>query len=50
LTVLKEEWLYNTRTCFSEQEELGDLRSIFVPQSKTLLLSLDIDEQQKPLF
>jgi hypothetical protein len=48
--VLKEEYGYTIQELvFSEQEELGDLRSIFVPQSKTLL-SLDIDEQQKPLF
>ena len=32
---------------FSEQDQLGDLRSIFVPKSKTLLLSKDIDEPQK---
>lgn len=46
--VLKEEYGYTIQELiFSEQEELGDLRSIFVPQSKTLLLSLEIDEQQK---
>jgi hypothetical protein len=36
------------KSCFSEQEKL-DLRSIFVPKSKTLLVS-EIDEQQKVLF
>jgi hypothetical protein len=38
--VLTEEWIYHSGTRFSEQEELGDLRSIYVPKSKTLLLSL----------
>jgi hypothetical protein len=45
--VLTEEWIYHSGTRFSEQEELGDLRSIYVPKSKTLLLSLNIDSQQK---
>ena len=46
--ILKEEYGYTIQELvFSEQEELGDLRSIYVPKSKTLLLSLDIDEQQK---
>jgi predicted transcriptional regulator/DNA-binding XRE family transcriptional regulator len=46
--ILKEEYGYTIKELvFSEQEELGDLRSIFVPKSKTLLLSLEIDEQQK---
>ena len=46
--ILIEEYGYTIQEIvFSEQEELGDLRSIFVPKSKTLLLSLDIDEPQK---
>ena len=46
--ILIEEYGYTIQEIvFSEQEELGDLRSIFVPKSKTLLLSLDIDESQK---
>lgn len=46
--ILTEEYGYTIREIvFSEQEELGDLRSIYVPKSKTLLLSLDIDAQQK---
>ena len=46
--ILMEEYGYTIQEIvFSEQEELGDLRSIFVPKSKTLLLSLDIDEPQK---
>ena len=46
--ILKEEYSYTIQELvFSEQEELGDLRSIYVPNSKTLLLSLEIDEQQK---
>jgi predicted transcriptional regulator len=46
--VLTEEYGYTIQELvFSEQEELGDLRSIYVPKSKTLLLSLDIDSQQK---
>ena len=46
--ILKEEYGYTIEELvFSEQEELGDLRSIYVPNSKTLLLSLEIDEQQK---
>jgi predicted transcriptional regulator len=46
--ILIEEYGYTIHEIvFSEQEELGDLRSIFVPKSKTLLLSLDIDEPQK---
>ncbi|MBC5839516.1 helix-turn-helix domain-containing protein [Flavobacterium muglaense] len=46
--VLREEYGYTIQELvFSEQEELGDLRSIYVPKSKTLLLSLEIDEQQK---
>ncbi|SEA81949.1 hypothetical protein SAMN05443667_10994 [Flavobacterium gillisiae] len=47
-SILTEEYGYTIQEIvFSEQEELGDLRSIYVPKSKTLLLSLDIDEQQK---
>jgi Zn-dependent peptidase ImmA (M78 family) len=46
--VLIEEYGYTIKEItFSEQEELGDLRSIFVPKSKTLLLSVEIDEPQK---
>ncbi|MFV5701651.1 helix-turn-helix domain-containing protein [Flavobacterium sp. XS2P12] len=46
--ILIEEYGYTiNEIIFSEQEELGDLRSIFVPKSKTLLLSSDIDEPQK---
>lgn len=46
--ILIEEYGYTIRDiAFSEQEELGDLRSIFVPKSKTLLLSVEIDEPQK---
>ena len=47
-SILKEEYGYTIKELvFSEQEELGDLRSIYVANSKTLLLSLEIDEQQK---
>jgi predicted transcriptional regulator/DNA-binding XRE family transcriptional regulator len=47
-SILKEEYGYTIEELvFSEQEKLGDLRSIFVPKSKTLLVSLEIDEQQK---
>jgi len=46
--ILKEEYGYTIQELvFSEQDELGDLRSIYVPKSKTLLISLEIDEQQK---
>lgn len=46
--ILIEEYGYTIQEIvFSEQDELGDLRSIFVPKSKTLLLSLDIDAPQK---
>lgn len=46
--ILTEEYGYTIKELvFSEKQELGDLRSIFVPKSKTLLLSLDIDEPQK---
>jgi predicted transcriptional regulator/DNA-binding XRE family transcriptional regulator len=46
--ILTEEYGYKIKEiAFSEEEELGDLRSIFVPKSKTLLLSLGIDEPQK---
>lgn len=48
MSVLTEEYGYTIKEIvFSEQEELGDLRSIYVPKSKTLLLSLGIDAQQK---
>lgn len=48
MAILKEEYGYTIQELvFSEQEELGDLRSIYVPKSKTLLISLEIDEQQK---
>jgi predicted transcriptional regulator len=47
-SILKEEYGYKIEEIvFSEQEELGDLRSIFVPKSKTLLISLDVDDSQK---
>jgi predicted transcriptional regulator/DNA-binding XRE family transcriptional regulator len=46
--ILIEEYGYTIKEIvFSEQEELGDLRSIFVPKSKTLLLSVGIDDSQK---
>lgn len=46
--ILVEEYGYTIEEIvFSEQDELGDLRSIFVPKSKTLLLSMGIDSSQK---
>jgi predicted transcriptional regulator/DNA-binding XRE family transcriptional regulator len=46
--ILIEEYGYTIKEIvFSEQEELGDLRSIFVPKSNTLLLSVGIDDSQK---
>ena len=46
--ILIEEYGYTIKEIsFSEQEELGDLRSIFVPKNNTLLLSVEIDEPQK---
>ncbi len=46
--ILIEEYGYTIEELvFSEQDQLGDLRSIFVSKSKTLLLSKDIDEPQK---
>jgi len=46
--ILIEEYGYTIKEIvFSEQEELGDLRSIFVSKSKTLLLSEGVDEPQK---
>ena len=46
--ILIEEYGYKIQEIvFSEQEELGDLRCIFVPKSKTLLLSEGIDDSQK---
>ncbi len=46
--ILIEEYGYTIQEiAFTEKEELGDLRSIFVPKSKTLLLSIGIDAPQK---
>ncbi|UOX34725.1 XRE family transcriptional regulator [Flavobacterium sediminilitoris] len=46
--ILVEEYNYKIiELVFSEHEELGDLRSIFVLKSKTLLISTDVDEFQK---
>ncbi len=46
--ILIEEYGYTIQEiAFSEQEELGDLRCIFVPKSKTLLLSVGVDDSQK---
>lgn len=46
--ILIEEYGYTiNELVFAEREELGDLRSIYVPTSKTLLLSNEIDERQK---
>jgi predicted transcriptional regulator len=46
--ILIEEYGYTIKEIvFSEEEELGDLRSIFVKKSKTLLLSEGIDQSQK---
>jgi predicted transcriptional regulator/DNA-binding XRE family transcriptional regulator len=46
--ILIEEYGYTiNEIVFSEKEELGDLRSIFVPKSRTLLLSVGIDDSQK---
>lgn len=46
--ILVEEYGYTiNEIVFSEKEELGDLRSIFVPKTKTLLLSEGIDDSQK---
>jgi XRE family transcriptional regulator, fatty acid utilization regulator len=46
--ILIEEYGYTIQEiAFTEKEELGDLRSIFVPKSKTLLLSIGIDTPQK---
>lgn len=46
--ILIEEYGYTIKEIvFSEEEELGDLRSIFVQKSKTLLLSEGIDQSQK---
>lgn len=47
-SILTEEYGYTIKeVVFSDQEALGDLRSIFIPKSKTLLLSDGIDEPQK---
>ncbi|MBZ4036917.1 helix-turn-helix domain-containing protein [Flavobacterium sp. 17A] len=46
--ILKEEYEYNIKEiAFTDQEALGDLRSIYVPKSKTLLLSTELDDPQK---
>ncbi|CAM3891571.1 XRE family transcriptional regulator [Flavobacterium branchiophilum] len=46
--ILKEEYSYTIKDIvFSETEELADLRSIYVPKSKTLLVSENIDQSQK---
>lgn len=46
--ILKEEYDYTIKEiAFSDQEALGDLRSIYVPKSKTLLLSTEIDQPQR---
>ncbi|WP_432222328.1 helix-turn-helix domain-containing protein [Flavobacterium sp. TMP13] len=46
--ILIQEYGYTIRDIvFSEEESLGDLRSIFVPKSKTLLLSETVDQAQK---
>lgn len=46
--ILIEEYGYTIKEIiFSEQDELSDLRSIFVPKSKTLLLSESIDQSQR---
>lgn len=46
--ILIEEYGYTIKELiFSEQERMSDLRSIYVPTSKTLLLSDEIDEGQK---
>lgn len=46
--ILIEEYGYTIKEIvFSEEEEVGDLRSIFVKKSKTLLLSEGIDQSQK---
>jgi hypothetical protein len=46
--ILIEEYGYTIKEIvFSEEDELSDLRSIFVPKSKTLLLSESIDKSQR---
>jgi predicted transcriptional regulator len=46
--ILIEEYGYIIKEIvFSDEEELGDLRSVFVKKSKTLLLSEGIDQSQK---
>ncbi|MCV9932664.1 helix-turn-helix domain-containing protein [Flavobacterium sp. LS1R47] len=46
--ILKEEYGYTIKDLlFKDQEALGDLRSIYVPKSKTLLLSKEIDDPQR---
>ncbi len=46
--ILKEEYGYNINEAgIPKQEELDNLRSVFVPSTKTLLLSDRVDEAQK---
>lgn len=46
--ILVEEYNYKIEELiFNEQKELGDLRSIFVAKSKTLLISNDVDASQR---
>ncbi len=46
--ILKEEYGYNiNESGIPKQEELDNLRSVFVPSTKTLLLSDRVDEAQK---
>ncbi len=46
--ILVEEYGYTVKEiAFAEEAELGSLRSVFVPKSKTLLLSTEIDQAQK---
>ncbi|MEY8849176.1 helix-turn-helix domain-containing protein [Psychroserpens sp. XS_ASV72] len=46
--ILVEEYSYTiNEEAISEYEELDNLRSVFVPESKTLLLSNQIDDAQK---
>jgi hypothetical protein len=48
--ILIEEYGYTIEELvFSEQDQLG-ICDLFLFQSKTLLLSKDIDEPQKPLY
>jgi predicted transcriptional regulator len=45
--VLTEEYGYRIQKSLFRARRVRDLRSIYVPKSKRLLLSIDIDEQQK---